>query len=110
MILPGFQINPYPIIKEARLTVLSSDYEGLSRAVVESLICGTPVVSTSCPGVEEIFNKEQHKFLVPCNDHIALAKKIDSALDENIKPDESLYEKYSVDTIIGEYLNLIEQT
>ncbi|MCH2176686.1 MAG: glycosyltransferase [Lentisphaeria bacterium] len=109
IIIPGFQINPYPIIKSARLSVLSSDYEGLSRAVVESLICGTPVVGTSCPGVEEIFKGFSNKLLVPCNDHIALAQKIDFALNNQLKPDESLFKKFSTETIVDKYLSLIER-
>jgi glycosyltransferase involved in cell wall biosynthesis len=53
--LPGFQVNPYPIIRHARALVLSSDYEGFGNVIVESLVCGTPVVSTWCPsGPDEI--------------------------------------------------------
>ena len=47
--LVGFQSNPFPWMRRARLLVLSSDYEGFGNVLVESLICGTPVVSTDCP-------------------------------------------------------------
>ncbi|QUG77682.1 glycosyltransferase [Erwinia sp. E602] len=50
VIFAGFQANPYPIIKHARLLILSSDSEGFGNVLVEALLCGTPVVSTRCPG------------------------------------------------------------
>ncbi|WP_336798259.1 glycosyltransferase [Erwinia aphidicola] len=50
VIFAGFQSNPFPLIKHAKLLVLSSDSEGFGNVLVEALICGTPVVSTRCPG------------------------------------------------------------
>ena len=50
VIFAGFQANPYPLIKHARMLVLSSDSEGFGNVLVEALLCGTPVVSTRCPG------------------------------------------------------------
>lgn len=50
VIFAGFQSNPYPLIKHAALLVLSSDSEGFGNVLVEALLCGTPVVSTRCPG------------------------------------------------------------
>lgn len=81
LILPGFQTNPYPWIKDAKLLVLSSDFEGLGSVLIEALALGTNVVSTDCPhGPNEILLGELANNLVPRRDPKALAEAIDRAL------------------------------
>jgi glycosyltransferase involved in cell wall biosynthesis len=81
VLLPGFQVNPYPWMRAARLLVLSSDHEGLPNVLIESLACGTPVVSTDCPsGPREILTGPLARFLVPVGDARRLAAAISDAL------------------------------
>jgi len=56
----GFKKNPYKYVKECDLYICSSYREGFSTAVTESLIVGTPVVSTLCSGAQELlgYNNE----------------------------------------------------
>ncbi len=49
----GEQINPYPYIKKSDLFVLTSAYEGYPMVVGESLILGTPVLSTDYSAAHE---------------------------------------------------------
>lgn len=77
VIVAGFQTNPYPWMRAASLLVLCSDREGLPNVLIESLICGTPVVSTDCPsGPREILGSCLKEALVPCGDIKALSEKI----------------------------------
>ena len=46
--LHGWLENPYPIIRAADVTVLCSEYEGFSNSVLESMVIGTPVVTSYC--------------------------------------------------------------
>ena len=81
LIIPGFQSNPFPWIKQAKALVLSSDFEGLPTVLIESLVCGTPVVSTDCPhGPSEILTGNLTPYLVPRRDPAALAKMIDEVV------------------------------
>lgn len=83
VIVAGFQQNPYPWIKGARLLVLCSDHEGMPNVLVEALACGTPVVSTDCPsGPREILTGSLARWLVPCGDAARLAQAMDAALRE----------------------------
>jgi glycosyltransferase involved in cell wall biosynthesis len=79
--LAGYQINPFTYFSKADLFVLSSRYEGLPNAMLESLACGTPVVAFNCPGgIDEIIVDELQGALVPENDVHALSKAIEKQM------------------------------
>jgi len=104
----GFQQNPYKYIKNAKLLVLSSDREGLPTVIIESLIVGTPVVSTDCPtGPKDILNGELSKWLVPTGDSKALASKIDEALSTYIQIDDESIERFNKDKIYEQFMKLL---
>lgn len=105
----GFQTNPFPYFKHAKLTVLSSDREGLPTVVIESLILGTPVVSTDCPtGPREILKGSLSNWLVPVADVNALAKKIDEALTSDIAIEEQHIKDFTSRIIVGKYKKLLD--
>lgn len=64
----GFLKNPYNLIKESELFVISSLYEGYPTITVESLISGTPILSTMVAGIEEQISKEEYGFIIENND------------------------------------------
>lgn len=72
----GFKDNPYKYVKKADLYVCSSRKEGFSTAVTESLIVGTPVVSTRCSGAEELLGYNDEYGIVTDNDEEALYEGI----------------------------------
>lgn len=106
----GFKTNPYPYIKNAKALILSSEREGLPTVLIESLILGTPVVSTNCiSGPSEILTGELSKYLANVNDSDDLALKINQILkDEVIIKDESI-QKFNEDNIVNQYLELIKE-
>lgn len=72
----GFKSNPYKYVKNADLYVCSSRREGFSTAVTESLIIGTPVVSTNCSGAYELLGKNNEYGIVTENEENALYEGI----------------------------------
>ncbi|MEI8601631.1 glycosyltransferase [Shewanella sp. PP-Sp27a-2] len=108
IILPGFQKNPFPWIKHAKALVLSSDFEGLPTVLIESLACGTPVVSTDCPhGPSEILTGDLAAYLVARRDAKALAQMIDAVVKcpPSLEQAEILAE-VDVTRIAEQYLSL----
>ncbi len=103
----GFTKNPYPVIKNAKLLILSSEREGLPTVLIESLILDTPIISTNChSGPSEILIGDLSAYLARVNDPDDLSRKIASALDFYPTIEESLLEKFSTDSIYGKYIML----
>ncbi len=109
VLLPDFSRNPYAWIKRADLLVLSSDFEGFGRVLVEALILGTPIVSTDCPtGPREILTGVLSDFLVPTGNANALAEKISQALTQYPKMEDIDLARFRNDIIAKKYIELIE--
>lgn len=60
----GFQKNPHQYVAKCDLFVCSSYNEGYSTAVTESVILGTPVLTTNCPGMDEILDNGETGMIV----------------------------------------------
>ena len=71
------------IIKDA-MYVNSSDYEGISNAMLEAMAIGMPVVCTDCPigGAKAAITDGENGLLVPIKDADALAKAISRVIED----------------------------
>ena len=57
--------NVHEQIADAELFVLSSDYEGLSNALLEALMMGLPCISTNVAGADEFIESGVNGLVVP---------------------------------------------
>ena len=102
-------------IANAELFVLSSDYEGLSNALLEALMMGLPCISTDCAGADEMIKNEENGILVHIGDEKGLVDAMKSILGsvflrtkiaENAKNNSSVFAKNVVlqkwQSIVGE--------
>ncbi len=96
--------------------VLSSDYEGISNAMLEALSVGMPVISTDCPigGARETITDGVNGILVPVGDSDALAESIIRLLsDERLAKEiganaREIIDDNSVEAISQQWVNVIE--
>lgn len=79
----GYKDNPYKYVQKCDLFVCSSLREGFSTSVTESLIVGTPVVTTLCSGMCEMLGENNEYGLVVDNDENALYDGVKRMLTEN---------------------------
>lgn len=105
VVLPGFQRNPYPWMKHAALFAMASDGEGLPTVLIESLILGTPVVSTDCrTGPREILIGSLSEYLSTPGDDVGLAANISKSLDYYPPISEAKLERFDADFAVSRYL------
>ena len=108
--LPGFQRNPFAWMARARVFVMSSLFEGAPNVLVQAMACGTPVVSTDCPGgTREILGDGAWGALTPVGDHRALAAAISDAMDNPTAPGELIERAndFSAESSINGYEDVI---
>lgn len=105
----GFIENPMPYMKNAECLVLASDSEGLPTVLIESLVCGTPVISTDCKtGPSEILTDLYRPYLIRIDNtkEDVIHKNISQSI-KNIKlisTCDDLITKFSRKTIIDKWL------
>lgn len=107
--LPGFLPNPYTLIAQASMLVLSSRREGLGVVLIEALALGTPIVSTNCPsGPREILQDGRLGRLVPVGDPAAMAEAMEDVLEgRHPRPPPDAADPYDREAICTTYLRLL---
>lgn len=79
----GFCANPFPLLRRATVSVMTSDFEGLPNAILESHVLGVPVVAADCPfGPNEIIEHERTGLLTETGNADDVAAAIIRLLDD----------------------------
>ena len=75
--IEGFSDDVHREIRDAEMFVLSSDYEGLSNALMEAMMMGLAVISTDCAGSEELLEDGVNGLVIPRGDEGALLRAME---------------------------------
>ena len=109
-----FKENVNDIIKDSAMFVLSSDFEGISNAMIEALALGIPTICTDCPigGARQMIQDGKNGLLVPVGDDGALYNAMKKIIDNPQFADELAEEGkkirllYPEDKIVQKWLDL----
>ena len=113
VILPGRSNNIVKELNKAEIFCLSSDYEGMSNALLEAICVGLPIVTTNVSGVEDLLSNGKNGFIVDVGDtksmSVALAKLLEDK-ECNLKfaqYNKQMGKHYTIDKIGTDWENLI---
>lgn len=105
--------NVEKVFIESSIAVLPSRFEGFGLVIVEAMECGVPVVAFDCPsGPREIITQNTDGLLVKSGDLIGLKNAILSMIEQPLKRinmgknSQIKASKYSLDTIMGKWIQL----
>lgn len=83
--LVGYENNPYQWIKKCDFLICPSYAEGLSTAVTEALVLGTPVLATDCGGMEELLGNSEYGVIVDNRDEALIEGIKRMVCDEELR-------------------------
>lgn len=112
----GFCSNIHEKIRNARMYVSSSDYEGISNSMLEALAIGLPCICTDCPvgGAKMVIKNNINGILIPVGDQKALEQKMillaenDELIEELSQNAVKIRTKLSISNIADEWISFIE--
>lgn len=109
VLFTGALDNPFRLLANASLLVLSSKWEGYPNVLLESLALGVPVVSTDCRhGPRELLDHGRHGRLVPVGDPNALARAMEAELEAPSYAAGHIVDAHDSKAIASRYLSLMD--
>ena len=115
ILLPGRCETIIEELNKAKIFALSSDYEGLSNAMLEAVCVGLPIVSTRVSGTDELIHEGVNGYVVDCGDTDALAEALEKLMGDEKKIQQfsaesrKMAEQFRLDYIVREWLELMER-
>lgn len=112
--LRGNVPNIHEHISDAEAFVLSSDYEGMSNALLEAMMMGLACISTNCAGSDEVIVDGENGLLIPVGDTEGLTYAMmrlieDKGLRNNIEGNaRKVSERYSTEKVLVKWRKAIE--
>lgn len=95
---------------------LTSDFEGLSNALIEAMMVGLPCITTDYPGARELITHGENGFVVPMNDADALASAIEKLInnengcaDTLAKQAQQTARAFRAETVLAQWRSVIEE-
>ncbi len=112
--LLGNWSNVAPLLAIADIFVLSSRFEGLSRAMLEAMAAGVPVVATKVQGVEEVITDGVHGLIVQPEDPVDLSRALIHMVEHSemrkqmgIAAQKHIMSSYTTDVMFAKLFDLM---
>lgn len=113
VLLPGRTEHVIEELRKSKIFCMSSDYEGMSNAMIEAICVGLPIISTKVSGTEEMVIDGKNGFLVPQNDEERMAQCYQLTMErEDLREHFSTYNKnmsilFKTESIVNQWFCVI---
>jgi len=111
--LEGNHTDIHEKLAECSLFILTSEYEGLSNALIEAMMIGLPCVTTDYGGADELIHDGENGFIVKrnkCDDLADILLRLieDSSLQKRISASAREYAKqFSAEVVLKQWESVI---
>lgn len=115
VLLPGRTEKVVDELKKSKVFCFSSNFEGMSNAIIEAICVGLPIVSTNVSGASELIGEGKGGYIVPCGDVDLFAQALQKVMsDHGIQKSMSEYNLkkaslFKLDIIVDQWEQLIKQ-
>lgn len=113
VLLKGAVKGVHQIIKNASCFVITSEYEGMSNALLEAFLMGIPCVTSDWPGASEIVSDGTSGLIFKRGNSKQLAEQIDYIISNQTAAKmyslnaQSQYSKYEINNVMNSYSKVI---
>lgn len=84
VLLLGRSENVINEVAQSEIFCLSSDYEGMSNAMIEAMCLGVPVISTKVSGTDELLHDKEDSLLIDIGDTYSLSRAFASLISNEV--------------------------
>lgn len=111
--LPGRTEHVIEELRKSKIFCMSSDYEGMSNAMIEAICVGLPIISTNVSGTEELIRDGENGFIVEIGGEEEITNRITQlisspSLQDNMSVKNiQLAKIFNIDHIVDEWISLI---
>ena len=115
IILHGNVNDVHRKIADTEIFVLSSDYEGLSNALIEAMMMGFPCISTDCAGAIDIIENGVDGFIIPIRNSQQMVERINELIEapslreEFSKKAAEHSKKFNVENVIVQWERILKE-
>ena len=103
-------------LADCGIFALTSNFEGLSNALIEAMMVGLACITTDYPGARELITDGENGLVVPMNDADALASAIiklienkDGCADTLAEQGQSFAARFKAETVLAQWHTVIER-
>ena len=114
--LCGKHADVLPYYHWADILISTSDGEGTPNVILEAMACGLPIVATNVGGIKELVRSGEHGFTIDDYNLPQIKEKLRYLIENKAVRDKQghqaqlfIIEKFSVDTLASQFVQLYDQ-